>query len=206
MASIINSDSTNGLILTSDSSGIIEIQSGGTKVGEITSDGLSNDSLQNSTISINGNDVALGGTADMTQDYMMLAAEQVVSGTNHGTYAGGARIKLRSMYSAGSLSLADTGVITIGRAGTYLIIVSFLFHTGNAGSNGDGRIRKNGTNIAAFYALASDTATWEKSVGTAVVDCAVDDTIDLICQSTQHIWATASGYTHSPAVIVRIGD
>lgn len=206
MASIINADISNGLTLQSDTSGIIEIQSGGAKVGEITSNGVSNDSLQNSTISINGNNVALGGTADMTQDYIMMAAQQVVTGTNHGTYAAGARIKLRNVYSAGSLSLASTGLITIGRAGTYLIVVSFLFHTGNAGSNGDGRIRKNGTDIAAFYALASDTATWEKSVGTAVVNCAVNDTIDLKCQSTQYIWATASGYSHSPAVIVRIGD
>ena len=206
MASIINSDSTNGLTLTSDTSGTIEIQSGGTKVGEITSSGVTNDSLQNSTISINGNDVALGGTADMTQDYMMLAAAQVVSGTNHGTYAAGARIKLRNVESAGSISLASTGLMTIGRAGTYLIVVSFLFNTGNAGTNGDGRIRKNGSNQAAFYALASDTATWEKSVGTCVLNCAVNDTIDFICQSTQYIWATASGYTHSPAVIIRIGD
>lgn len=206
MASIINADSSNGLTLQSDTSGIIEIQSGGAKVGEITSNGLSNDSLQNSTISINGNNVALGGTADLTQDYVMLAAAQVVSGTNHGTYAAGARIKLRNVESAGSLSVASTGLITVGRAGTYLVFCSWLFNTGTAGSNGDGRIRKNSVNQAAFYALATDTATWEKSVGCAMFECAVNDTIDFVCQSTQSIWATASGYTHSPAVVVRIGD
>ena len=206
MASIIKADSSNGLVLISDNSDQLEFYQNTTKVAELTTNGFPNSSLANSSININGTNVELGGTADLTQDYMMLAAQQPVTGTNHGTYAAGARIKLRTMYSAGSLSLADTGVITIGRAGTYMTVVSMLFHTGNAGTNGDGRIRHNGSAVAAFYALASDTATWEKSVGTAIINCSAGDTIDYVCQSTQHIWATDSGYTHSPIALVRIGD
>jgi hypothetical protein len=39
MATIINADTSDGLKLTSDTSGIIEIQSGGTKVGEFNATG-----------------------------------------------------------------------------------------------------------------------------------------------------------------------
>ena len=39
MATIINADTSDGLKLTSDTSGIIEIQSGGTKVGEFNANG-----------------------------------------------------------------------------------------------------------------------------------------------------------------------
>jgi len=40
MASIINADTSNGLKLTSDTSGIVEIQSAGTKVAEINASGV----------------------------------------------------------------------------------------------------------------------------------------------------------------------
>ena len=40
MATIINADTSNGLKLTSDTSGVVEIQSGGTKVAEISTAGV----------------------------------------------------------------------------------------------------------------------------------------------------------------------
>jgi len=40
MATIINADTSNGLKLTSDTSGVVEIQSGGTKVAEISAAGV----------------------------------------------------------------------------------------------------------------------------------------------------------------------
>ena len=40
MTTIINADTSNGLKLTSDTSGVVEIQSGGTKVAEINASGV----------------------------------------------------------------------------------------------------------------------------------------------------------------------
>lgn len=202
MASIINADSSNGLTLQSDTSGIIEVQSGGVKVGEFNANGLSNTSLQNSTININGTSTALGGTADLTQDYIMLAA--TTTGANPVTYTAGSRINFRTVYSNGISN--SSGLLTVSRAGTYLVVVSLLCNTGTAGSNGDGRIRHNGVDFAAFYAFASDLGTWEKSVGTAVIECAANDTIDFKIQSDNAVWSTTSGYTHSPVSVIRIGD
>jgi hypothetical protein len=201
MASIINADSSNGLTLQSDTSGIIEVQSGGVKVGEFNVNGLSNDSLQNSTININGTATALGGTADLTQDYIMLAA---TGASNPITYTAGSRIDFRTVYSNGISN--SSGLLTVSRAGTYLVVVSLLCNTGTAGTNGDGRIRHNGADFAAFYAFASDLGTWEKSVGTAIIECAANDTIDFKMQSDNAVWSAASGYTHSPVSVLRIGD
>ena len=40
MSTIINADTSDGLKLTSDTSGVVEIQSGGTKVAEISTAGV----------------------------------------------------------------------------------------------------------------------------------------------------------------------
>jgi len=144
-------------------------------------------------------------TIPLDNEYLMMGP------TASTTYTAGARISgMRTIESNGSIS-QTSGLVSIGRAGTYLVIVAILCNTGTEGSNGDGRIRYSTNNVdwydkAAFYAHAADTANWEKSVGTAVIPCALNSYIDLKFQSANHIWGNGSGYTHSPCVIVRIGD
>lgn len=152
------------------------------------------------SIEINSHQVLHEGTFPSTTDSIIMAPNASA------TISAGAVISnwvVRQQTGDGLTGTSNR--VTINRAGTYLAIQSFLFNTGTQGSNGDTRIRLNGVDIVAGYALGTDTANWEKSVGTMVVYCNVDDYIDVKAQSIQYIWGNSSGYTHSPFVVVRIG-
>lgn len=123
------------------------------------------------------------------------------------TFTGGSIISnFRVITQNGDGLSLGTDRITVNRSGVYQIIQSFLVHTGNAGSNGDTRIMVNGIDYAAGYAHGADTGNWEKSVGALVMYINAGDYIQVKAQSDLYIWGSASGYTHSPFTVVRIGD
>jgi hypothetical protein len=153
------------------------------------------------SIEINSYQVLHDGTFPTTTDSILMSPDASVT-----IQAGAVISNWRVMEQTGDGLTASSDRVTINRAGTYLVIQSFLFNTSTQGSNGDTRIRLNGVDIVAGYALGTDTANWEKSVGTMVVYCNVDDYIDVKAQSVQYIWGSSSGsYSHSPFVVVRIG-
>lgn len=95
--------------------------------------------------------------------------------------------------------------ITIQRDGVYYFDCALLCNTGNAGTNGDYRIRVNGTPIVAGYSFASDTGNWEKSTSSMVYPLSVGDTVDIFIQSTQYVWGEGNTYGHTHFSIMRIG-
>ena len=122
------------------------------------------------------------------------------------TIAGGNLVSnFRTVTSHGSLTIAANRV-TVTKAGVYQITQSFLFNTSTSGTNGDTRIRVNGYPLAAGYSSGADSNNWEKSVGCLVIYCAVGDYIDVSIQSTNHLWGSSSGYSHSTLCIVRVGS
>lgn len=202
MASAINASTTGGLQFISDTSSDFEFQRNGVKVAAFTSTGLENSGLENSTITINGTSTALGGTADLEEDCMH--AQITNSGSNPVTVAASTRIPLTTKTNVGTLT-NSSGLITVGRDGVYLIMVTLLAYSANEGyaNTGDGRIRLNGAAIAAFYSGAKDWNTWEKSTGVAVIPAVQGDEIDLITWTTQ---AQFHHTIHSEVSIRRIGD
>ena len=147
----------------------------------------------------------LVGNVALNNEYIMLTPNA------HTTYAAGARItNMRVMQSYGNIS-QTSGVVSIARAGAYFVMCSLLCNTATSGSNGDGRIRYSTDNSsyadqAAYYSNGTDMATWEKSVGACVVPCAENSYIDFTMQSANHVWGSASGYSHTTFSIFRIGD
>ena len=201
MASAINASTTDGLQIISDTSNNFEFQRNGVKIAEFTSTGFANADLQNSTININGVSTALGGTADLEEDCMH--AQITNSGSNPVTVAANTTIPLTTKTNVGTLS-NSSGVITVGRDGVYLIMVTLLAYSATAGylNSGDGRIRLNGTNIAAFYSGAKDWNGWEKSTGVAMFPAVTNDEIDIIPYGNSRWHHTF----HSEISIKRIGD
>lgn len=200
MASKINTTTENGLKLSSDKTGVLEFQIDGTTVASIDGGFLSS-SLATNSININGSSAELGTVADMTQDWMDLQITN--TGSNPIDVAANAVLPLTTRDSGGSLS-NSSGTITVGRDGVYLVTATLLSYSLNAGymNSGDGRIRLNGANIAAFYSGAKDWNNWEKSTGVAVFPAEVGDTITLnpVALSQWHHSA------HSKVAIRRIGD
>jgi hypothetical protein len=201
MASAINASTTDGLQIISDTSSDFEFQRNGVKVAGFTSTGLENAGLQNSTISINGTSVALGGTADLEQDCMH--AQITNTGSNPTSVAAYATIPLTTKTNVGTLS-NSSGTITIGRDGVYFIMITFLAYSANTGysNTGDGRIRLNGVDIAAFYSGAKDWNTWEKSTSTAIFPAVTGDTITIVPVALSQ-WHRL---IHSEVSIRRTGD
>ena len=125
------------------------------------------------------------------------------TGSNPITVAAKAVIPLTIKTNVGTLRNSN-GTITVGRDGVYFIMVTLLSYSKNAGyqNSGDGRIRLNGSDIAAFYSGAKDWNNWEKSTGTALFSAVTGDTIDIIAWGNSQWHRTL----HSEVSIRRIGD
>jgi hypothetical protein len=107
MASIINADVTNGVVITSDTSGEIKLQSAGTDIVSVTANGMAVDT-DTLYVDATNNNVGIGTTSptNFGSNFKMLA----VQGSDFGV--------IQAISNSGSTTLEMMGASGVGYVGT----------------------------------------------------------------------------------------
>ena len=121
----------------------------GTVTNDMLAGSIANSKLANSSITLNGSAVSLGGSASVGISNYFFAWDSDTGGTSGNIVLDQTEINSGSNYNT------STGLYTAPSAGDYFFMVNF--RRGGTGA-GDLYFRKNGSNVTSSYYRHSDTS------------------------------------------------